>query len=346
MKALIEAGVDVNKADTDNRTPLFNAAWMGHEAVVKALIEAGADVNKANAEHRRTPLFQAILLGHEAVVKALIEAGADVNKANTDDWTPLYTAAWKGREALVKALIEAGADVDKADTDHRTPLYTAAWYGHEAVMKALIEAGADVNKADEVGRTPLYMAAQNGHEAVVKTLIEAGADVNKADVCGTTPLNTADANGHGAVVRVLLPYTLAITEAITERTRLKRRSRRIQLCCRLSFIPLLYVLQIVVLNIIIYGDTCGGDRGEFLNDVQFNGSHIIHEDCTEDMENDYICERYEYFPNLRTCRFAKYHLMMAYFILGILAFFMCWPGINICILNICTLGSFLGPEEN
>ena len=59
------------------------AASNGHEAVVKALIEAGADVNKATmtAGHRCTRPLQN---GHEAVVKALIEAGADVNKADND----------------------------------------------------------------------------------------------------------------------------------------------------------------------------------------------------------------------------------------------------------------------
>ena len=46
VKALIEAGADINKADTDNRTPLYRAAARGHEAVVKALIEEGADVDE------------------------------------------------------------------------------------------------------------------------------------------------------------------------------------------------------------------------------------------------------------------------------------------------------------
>ena len=47
MRALIEAGADVNKAMDDGATPLYVAAQEGHEAVVRALIEAGADVNKA-----------------------------------------------------------------------------------------------------------------------------------------------------------------------------------------------------------------------------------------------------------------------------------------------------------
>ena len=42
----------------DGVTPLFIAAEEGHEAVVRALIEAGADVNKAT-DDGETPLFMA-----------------------------------------------------------------------------------------------------------------------------------------------------------------------------------------------------------------------------------------------------------------------------------------------
>ena len=53
MRALIEAGADVNKARDISATPLFVAAEKGHEAVVRALIEAGADVGVAAPSARR-----------------------------------------------------------------------------------------------------------------------------------------------------------------------------------------------------------------------------------------------------------------------------------------------------
>ena len=99
------------------KTPLYSVTREGHEAVVKALIEAGADVNKA-ADDGETPLYTAASNGHEAVVTALIEAGADVNKADNGGKTPLYSVTREGPgamvsngyEAVVKALIEAGAE--------------------------------------------------------------------------------------------------------------------------------------------------------------------------------------------------------------------------------------------
>ncbi len=56
--------------------------------MVRALIQAGAEINKA-AENGETPLYTAAERGHEAVVRALIEAGADVNKSVNDGATPL-----------------------------------------------------------------------------------------------------------------------------------------------------------------------------------------------------------------------------------------------------------------
>ena len=64
------------------------AAQNGHEAVVRALIEAGADVNQAT-EEGETPLYIAAQDGREAVMRALIQAGADINKATEEGDTPL-----------------------------------------------------------------------------------------------------------------------------------------------------------------------------------------------------------------------------------------------------------------
>ena len=52
------------------RQPLLVAAWGGNEAVVRALMEAGADVNKAT-DDGETPLLQATFGGHEAVAQLL-----------------------------------------------------------------------------------------------------------------------------------------------------------------------------------------------------------------------------------------------------------------------------------
>jgi ankyrin repeat protein len=62
--------------DEDGRTPLWWAAWSGHEAVVELLLEKGkADVNLQD-KNSWTPLLSAAKHGHEAVVELLQSFGA------------------------------------------------------------------------------------------------------------------------------------------------------------------------------------------------------------------------------------------------------------------------------
>ena len=57
-------------------TLLYMAAEHGHLEVVRALLEAGADLNQANTDGD-TPLCIAAQCGRKEVVRALLEAGAE-----------------------------------------------------------------------------------------------------------------------------------------------------------------------------------------------------------------------------------------------------------------------------
>ena len=84
----------------------------GFTEVVKALLEAGADVNKADDEGT-TPLMVAAVDGNVDTVRVLLNAGANPHAINDDDETALQMAkdaysddvvevlrgAWTGRAA-------------------------------------------------------------------------------------------------------------------------------------------------------------------------------------------------------------------------------------------------------
>ncbi|MCP4746128.1 MAG: ankyrin repeat domain-containing protein, partial [Desulfobacteraceae bacterium] len=71
---------------------LFEAAKRGNAKLVKKWINAGADMNMADSSGR-TLLFWAARNGHADVVKELLSRPEiDVNRADHDGWTPLFLA--------------------------------------------------------------------------------------------------------------------------------------------------------------------------------------------------------------------------------------------------------------
>ena len=74
---LANQGVDVNKAGSSHRnTALHYAAGYGEVAAVRALCEAGSDVNAADRTGM-TPLHWACLKAHAPVVELLLNSKAD-----------------------------------------------------------------------------------------------------------------------------------------------------------------------------------------------------------------------------------------------------------------------------
>ena len=68
MKLLLERGACPNQADQNGVTPLYTAAWQGHERVVNVLInDYGADVNP-RTDNGWTPLHQACMVGQLSTV--------------------------------------------------------------------------------------------------------------------------------------------------------------------------------------------------------------------------------------------------------------------------------------
>jgi ankyrin repeat protein len=214
VRALLERGVDVGRAQADGMTALHWAAHLDDLEMAKLLVEAKADVRAAN-RYGVTPLSLACTNGNEAMVELLLEAGADPNTTLRGNETALMTAARTGRIGAVTALLSRGADVNARERREQTALMWAAAEGHAAVVEALLRAGADLRTPLPSGFTPLLFAVREGRTDVVRVLLRAGADVNeamqprkrssgKAPSRGTTPLILAVENGHFELAVTLL----------------------------------------------------------------------------------------------------------------------------------------------
>ena len=224
VRALIQAGADVNSVDNNGLSPLMNAVLAHGDNVecVNALVQAGADVNTRDV-NGSTPLMFAARNGHYKCVNTLIEAGADVNQINNDGRTALMSAVTKYAEdnEVVKAIKEDCEEI-------RSTLCKAAQYGCAKSVELLLNAGADVNAKDAKGYTALMIAVSNadvnftdlkryqgpvvaglkkrhdpllfatlhGRRTCVELFISAGADVNVTNQGGLPVLVLAAANGY------------------------------------------------------------------------------------------------------------------------------------------------------
>ena len=97
VAALIPS-VDVNAVDPSGKTALIWAAHKGQDKVVEALVQAGADVNKAESQHGVTALMLAVHQGYDDVVAVLLTADC------SDCYRAMFLAAKRGHHDILKRL--------------------------------------------------------------------------------------------------------------------------------------------------------------------------------------------------------------------------------------------------
>ena len=202
---LIRAGASVTALNRcQKQRAIHCASREGDYSVVKALIEAGADVNGQD-EDGATPLMYASEECPDQVVCELIRAGAIVTAKDNCQLTALHYAMWRGRSSVIRTLVEAGAEINSQDEDGTTPIMEAANRGHNQAVHELISAGASVTAMNrQQKQRALRYASREGDSSVVRTLIEAGTDVNGQDEDGIALLMVAAAEGHDQVVHELI----------------------------------------------------------------------------------------------------------------------------------------------
>ncbi len=152
VRALIEAGADVNAALGDGMTGLHWSAERGDSDIATLLLASGARVESTTRLGAYRPLHLAAKGGHTDVVRALLESGALPNPGtSTGVVTPLHLAAASGSASSVAVLLEHGADVDRGETAWgQTPLMFAAAAGRVEAIVALLDGGADVDLRAQV----------------------------------------------------------------------------------------------------------------------------------------------------------------------------------------------------
>lgn len=94
---------DPNQRGAVDDTLLHLAARTGAIEDIKALVDAGADVNIAG-DLGNTPLHQAAMMGQVGAVKLLLKLGARTYLKNEFDQTPLEVAELSGCSEVIQLL--------------------------------------------------------------------------------------------------------------------------------------------------------------------------------------------------------------------------------------------------
>jgi ankyrin repeat protein len=103
----------------DRHRAVALAAQHGHLEIVRLLLDAGEDPNRYNPKGNHghsTPLHQAVWSGHDAVVRLLVERGARLDIKDTIfEGTPLGWAMYGGRTEIAEYLRAQGAQTESGD---------------------------------------------------------------------------------------------------------------------------------------------------------------------------------------------------------------------------------------
>ena len=97
VRQAIDAGVDINATDDQQRTALMWASFNGHTSVVRLLLGQDASLTQRDATGRTALMFAATGANAESV-EVLLEAGAEVNAVDAGErFTALMHAAAEGQ---------------------------------------------------------------------------------------------------------------------------------------------------------------------------------------------------------------------------------------------------------
>jgi ankyrin repeat protein len=155
---------------------LYKAAREGQVEVARVLLARGAVVHRGDSLGR-TPIYAAAFKGHEEVVMILLRAGADIRlRGNPNGWTPLTATCSEGHLGVTRLLLRhmRGEGLDERDVNGSTALSWACYRRHAEVCRALLLAGADDTIADNDGVTP-RQEAQQAQDNPCTAVFEVGA---------------------------------------------------------------------------------------------------------------------------------------------------------------------------
>lgn len=214
IKDILDKGIININTKLGSETILHVAAFNGHVNLVDFLCKNGVQINKRDHDNL-SPICISVLNNHPEVVKVLLNHGADPEgsfRISLDLQSKSMSSILVEYGTLFDTCISTCSDsalLDQfsniflsspnVDLDARTagticlyhwekgltPLHLAVDRGKENLVQKLIDLGANVNAKSETNLTPLDLAVRNVHLRLIECLLNNGAEVRHSSAVDT-----------------------------------------------------------------------------------------------------------------------------------------------------------------
>lgn len=104
MELLTAKDLEVDAVNDRGDTPLLIACRRGHYLFTVNMVSRGADVNKVNPQSGRTPLHEAAYVGHRAIAECLMLNGAKLEARDRAGFTPAELALQAEKEPVARQI--------------------------------------------------------------------------------------------------------------------------------------------------------------------------------------------------------------------------------------------------
>ena len=185
---------NANKADSNGRTKLMNAAKKGDIALIENLLYSGAEINAKDEDGWTALMYAARFQKNSDATRLLLYKGADRSIKNKYGITALLLAAgYSENPDVISALLETYS-ADSDDARHALS-YGISNLNKSEVLQAFIDKGVSLNIPYN-GKTPLMVACQTSKNTkLIEWLLKNGASKKQIEAAtGKTAFDYAKEN--------------------------------------------------------------------------------------------------------------------------------------------------------